>query len=170
MTHTGRALTKEQEERDGKYWSFPFYKGLEIYNQDKLILDKNIHCQLKEFGLILVEGFFDVVSLVEAGFLNVGALMGSQISKDQIARLKLIAANVEIPKITVFLDRDNAGYEGAQKTNSLLNNSGFQVDIFNWEQTFFNSKMQEVKIPEKIKDPGDMSANQLQWLRGKNKI
>lgn len=170
LTHTGRALTKEQEERDGKYWSFPFYKGLEIYNQDKLILDKDVRCQLKEFGLVLVEGFYDVVSLVEAGCLNVGALMGSQISKDQITRLKFIAANVEISKINLFLDRDKAGYEGAQKTYSLLNNSGFQVDIFNWDQTFFNSKMQEVKISEKIKDPGDMSANQLLWLRGKNKI
>jgi hypothetical protein len=31
LTHVGRSLTAEQEKKHGKYWSFPFYKGLEIY-------------------------------------------------------------------------------------------------------------------------------------------
>jgi DNA primase len=170
LTHTGRALTAEQEEMDGKYWSFPFHKGLEIYNQDKLLLDNEARCQLKEFGLILVEGFFDVASLVEAGCLNVGALMGSQISQEQITRLKFIDTHVEISRIKLFLDRDKAGHEGAQKAFSLIKNSGFQADIFNWNQTFFNSKVSRVKIPDKVKDAGDMSVKQLQWLRENDKI
>ena len=35
LSHTGRALAPEQENSDGKYWSYPFRKGLEIYNQDQ---------------------------------------------------------------------------------------------------------------------------------------
>ena len=32
ISHTGRALSRQQQERDGKYWSYPFRKALEIYN------------------------------------------------------------------------------------------------------------------------------------------
>ena len=35
LSHIGRALTSDQEMQDGKYWGYPFRKGLEIYNQDK---------------------------------------------------------------------------------------------------------------------------------------
>ena len=55
LSHSGRALTGQQEESDGKYWSYPFRKGLEIYNQDKLLLDVEACSQTGAFGLILVE-------------------------------------------------------------------------------------------------------------------
>jgi hypothetical protein len=67
LSHTGRALQPEQENSDGKYWSYPFRKGLEIYNQDQLLLDPQAVPRIKAFGLVLVEGFFDVAKLVEAG-------------------------------------------------------------------------------------------------------
>jgi hypothetical protein len=87
LSHSGRALTLEQERSDGKYWSYPFRKGLEIYNQDKLLLDMEACSQTGASGLILVEGFFDVAKLVDAGCRNVGALMGAHISVEQIERL-----------------------------------------------------------------------------------
>ncbi len=64
VSHVGRSLNREQEKARGKYWGFPFFKGLEIYNQDKLLLDANAQCQIRRHGLILVEGFFDVAKLV----------------------------------------------------------------------------------------------------------
>jgi DNA primase len=165
LTHVGRALTAEEEKSNGKYWSYPFQKRFEIYNQDKLLWDGKAQEQIKKFGLILVEGFFDVASLIESGCLNVGGLMGVQISTMQIARLKFIDAHVQMRKIKVFLDRDVAGVEGAQKALSLLKSNGFQVDIFNWDQIICRSQGTSVKIPENIKDASDMSAKQLQWLR-----
>ena len=50
-------------------------------------MDKEARGQLSKFGLILVEGFFDVAKLVQAGCRNVGALMGTSISAEQIERL-----------------------------------------------------------------------------------
>ena len=35
LSHSGRALSRQQQDRDGKYWSYPFRKGLEIYNQPR---------------------------------------------------------------------------------------------------------------------------------------
>jgi transposase len=154
LTHVGRALTLEQEKTEGKYWGYPFYRGLEIYNQDKLLLDPRSRYQVEHFGLVLVEGFFDVAALVGSGLLNVGALMGAQITDKQVTRLKFIGSRVAIPQITLFLDRDEAGIAGSEKALSLLRNNGFSVDVFDWSQA-----------SEMTKDPGDMSATQLKWLR-----
>jgi transposase/5S rRNA maturation endonuclease (ribonuclease M5) len=156
LSHTGRALTPEQENSDGKYWSYPFRKGLEIYNQDQLLLDPESSRQLNTFGLVLVEGFFDVAKLVEAGCRNVGALMGAHISAEQIERLASIRSRVGFSRIVLFLDRDEAGQKGACRALELLRQHDFEVSVFDWNQNLF---------PETVKDPADMLVEQLQRLR-----
>jgi len=167
LTHVGRALTPQQEKTNGKYWSFPFFKKLEIYNQDKLLLDASARQQVARLGLMLVEGFFDVAALVESGCLNVGALMGAHMTEQQAARIKFISSYVDIPKITVFLDRDEAGMIGAQKAVAALRKNGFSAEAFDWNQALGSSF---VKIPMAVMDPGDMSPKQLKWLREQGKI
>lgn len=170
LTHVGRALTAEQEREDGKYWSYPFFKGLQIYNQDKLLLDSAARCQVEQFGLVLVEGFFDVAALVESGLLNVGALMGSQMTDKQVDRVRFISSLVAIPKVTIFLDRDEAGIAGSERAAFLLRRNGFSVDVFDWEETFDRPGARLPGIPVSIKDPGDMSSEELRWLRRQGKI
>jgi len=170
LSHVGRALTAKQEKSKGKYWGFPFFKGLEIYNQDKLLLDEKAQGQIRQNGLILVEGFFDVAKLVEAGCLNVGALMGSHITDKQIERLKFIDEHMSINPINLFLDRDEAGIRGTERVVHLLHNHGFSVRVFDWNQYFEKPNGITIKIPETIKDAGDMSVQQLMWLRKQKKI
>jgi len=155
LSHTGRALMPEQENSDGKYWSYPFRKGLEIYNQDRLLLDPEAGRQMSAFGLILVEGFFDVAKLVEAGCRNVGALMGARISVEQIERLICIRSRVGFSRIVLFLDRDDAGQKGARQAFDRLRRHEFEVSIFDWKGNL---------IPHTVKDPADMSVQQLQQL------
>jgi transposase len=154
LSHTGRALMPEQEKSDGKYWSYPFRKGLEIYNQDQLLLDTEASRQIGTFGLVLVEGFFDVAKLVEAGCRNVGALMGAHISAEQIERLTWIRSRVGFSRIVLFLDRDEAGQKGACHAFDRLRQHNFEVHFLDWEQ-----------IPDTVKDPADMTVQQLQQLR-----
>jgi transposase len=170
LSHVGRALTLDQEKTDGKYWGYSFFKGLEIYNQDNLLLDKNAQNQIRDHGLVLVEGFFDVAKLVEAGLLNVGALMGAYITEEQIQQLKFIDTQVAISRINLFLDRDETGISGAQRAVSLLENNGFSVRAFDWNQHFEKPDGTVINIPETIKDAGDMSVHQFMWLRGQTKI
>jgi transposase len=165
LSHVGRALTDRQAESDGRYWGFPFYKKLEIYNQDKLLSDPLAREQVAGFGLVLVEGFFDVAALVSAGCLNVGALMGSHLTPEQIDRLKFIASHVDIPEIRLFLDRDEAGRKGTQKAVSLLKQNGFAVTVFDWDRKFERPGCPPVGINPLIKDPADMSCAQLKYLR-----
>jgi transposase len=156
LSHTGRALAPAQENADGKYWSYPFRKGLEIYNQDHLLLDPEAGRQISSFGLILVEGFFDVAKLVEAGCRNVGALMGAHISVEQIERLIWIRSRMGFARIVLFLDRDEAGRNGARRASDRLRQHSFEVSTFDWDPNL---------IPAAAKDPADLSVEQLQRLR-----
>jgi 5S rRNA maturation endonuclease (ribonuclease M5) len=165
LSHTGRALSTEQEERDGKYWSYPFRKGLEIYNQDQLVLDQKARDQAGKLGLILVEGYFDVAKLVQAGCRNAGALMGSSISAEQIQRLLWIRNRLQFPYILLFLDRDKVGQQAAGKIQQQLGRHKLAVKVFDWNQKVsFNGQSTE-PIPQSIQDPADMTVGQLRALR-----
>ena len=170
LSHSGRALSKEQEEQDGKYWSYPFRKGLEIYNQDRLVLDEQARRQCEKFGLILVEGFFDVAKFVAAGCRNVGALMGSSISTEQIQRLLWIRNRLQLPCILLLLDRDRAGQQAAGKIQQQLEHHKLSVSVFDWHQKVsFNGQSPE-PIPVSIQDPADMTVDQLRALRNQGII
>jgi len=170
LSHVGRALTDRQAASHGRYWGFPFYKKLEIYNQDKLLTDPSAREQVTRFGLILVEGFFDVAALVSAGCLNVGALMGSHITSGQIDRLKFMASHMPIREITLFLDRDEAGQKGTRRAVTLLNQHGFSVKTFDWNRKFERPGGPKAGINPLFKDPADLSASQLGYLRKHNFI
>jgi hypothetical protein len=154
LSHTGRALTPEQEDSDGKYWSYPFRKGLEIYNQDRLLLDPEAGRRLEAFGLALVEGCFDVAKLVEAGCRNVGALMGAHLSAGQVDRLEWIQSRIGFSRVVLFLDRDEAGRQGTAHALELPGRRRFEVSVFDWGL-----------VADSVKDPADLSVEQLQRLR-----
>jgi len=170
ISHTGRALSTEQQERDGKYWSYPFSKALEIYNQDQLVLDQEAGDQAGKFGLILVEGYFDVAKLVAAGCRNVGALMGSSISAEQIQRLLWIRNRLQLPYILLFLDRDKAGQQAAGKIHKQLGRHKLSVTVFDWNQKISVNGQSAEPIAQSIQDPADMTVEQLRALRSQRII
>ena len=165
LSHIGRALSTEQEQRDGKYWSYPFRKGLEIYNQDQLVLDQEARDQTGQLGLILVEGYFDVAKLVAADCRNVGALMGSSISTEQIQRLWWIRNRLQFPRILLFLDRDKAGQQAAGKIRQQLGRYELAVTVFDWNQKVSVNGQSAEPIPQCIQDPADMTLRRLRALR-----
>lgn len=87
-------------------------KSLLLYNLN------NIH---NTDSVILVEGPLDVWKLYECGIYNSVAILGTEISQDQILLLK----NKGIKKIILMLDPDSAG-----KRATLNNISNKLVDIF----------------------------------------
>jgi transposase len=170
LSHSGRALSPEQEALHGKYWSYPFRKGLEIYNQDRLALDREAGRQARTFGLVLVEGFFDVAKLVEAGCRNAGALMGAHLSAEQIERLSWLRSRIGFSRIVLFPDRDEAGRNGARQAFERLRRHDFQVSVFDWDRTAAADDGNPEPIPASIRDPADMSVERLQRLRGQGVI
>ena len=91
-----------------------FQKHLVLYNFHRA----------KEFaesqGLILVEGFFDVMKVWQAGFKNVMALMGTVLSDEQAEFL--IEALAPDGKLTLMLDPDEPGIKAAREIAERLIN------------------------------------------------
>ncbi len=169
LTHIGRATTPEQHEAGGKWQSYKgFRKSAELYNIDKLLLDPMAREQVRKTGRILiVEGAFDVAMLVEAGVLNVVALMGSDLSGEARPRLDLILKELNDPEFRLWFDRDKAGADGQVAALEKLTEWEMPVEAFDWDARF---GADHVAIPGTITDPCDMSARQIQWLRAQDLI
>ena len=106
-----------------------------------------------------------MAKLVEADYRNVGALMGSSISAEQIKRLAWIQSRLGLPYILLFLDRDRAGQEAAGKIQERLGHHRLAVTVFDWDKKVFGNGKTAKLIPESIQDPADMSVDQLRALR-----
>ena len=74
----------------------------------------------EEQGLIMVEGFFDVFKLWQAGFKNVVALMGTALSDEQ--EELVIEALAPNGKLTLMLDPDEPGIKAAREAAERLIN------------------------------------------------
>lgn len=83
-----------------------FHKKKYLYGEHQITYDKPI---------ILVEGPGDRNALTKCGIMNVVALMGAHISEEQAD--KLVSWTNEL---IVWLDNDNAGYDGTIKVHKLL--------------------------------------------------
>lgn len=85
-----------------------FARDFYLYGEDKIEKSK---------PAILVEGFFDVMALWQAGYANALAIMGSHLSKFQIEKVVKHCSSV-----VVLPDGDAPGQETAQKIAQVLSN------------------------------------------------
>lgn len=109
VAYAGRRLKPSDMDKYGKY-KFPkgFRKDRELYNYHRA------RTKMVEEGLIVVEGFFSVMKLYEAGFENVVATMGCEISD---AQAELLSISREV---IILFDGDEAGRGGARNVAAAL--------------------------------------------------
>jgi DNA primase len=111
LAYAGRAIDGSEPR-----YKFPagFHKSLELFG---------LHRVTGEVSVVLVEGFFDCMKVVQAGFPCV-ALMGSTMSR---AQEDLLAEH--FAQITVILDGDEAGRAAAPEIADRLRRRVYQVDV-----------------------------------------
>lgn len=97
-------------------YTFPagFHKSMELYD---------LHRVRDEVSVVLVEGFFDCMKVMQAGFPCV-ALMGSTMSDAQEELIRQHFAHV-----VVMLDGDEAGRGAVEGIADRLHRAVFQVDV-----------------------------------------
>jgi DNA primase len=125
LAYAGRAVREDQEKAGGKY-RFPngFRKHLELFNIDRIAGDAETKKAVRDFGIILVEGFSDVLKLCQHGFLNCVALMGTNFFEAQKEMLTDPALN-PTRRVTLFLDNDEAGRAGQEAAAKALTHEAF---------------------------------------------
>jgi DNA primase len=116
----GRALDSGQVPKYLNSPETPLYtKGRTLYGLDvtKGAVRKHNYC-------VLVEGYFDLAQVWQAGVQPVVALCGTALTSAQARTLKRFAT-----KVVLSLDPDVAGQEAAARSSELLVTEGFQVNI-----------------------------------------
>ncbi len=115
----------EKKENVGKYVNtretFVFSKGKTLFNLNNL---KKLKNEKGIDGVIVVEGHMDVISLSQAGFLNVVASMGTALTKDHARILKRYAE-----KIYISYDGDVAGKNATLRGLEILQAEGLEVKV-----------------------------------------
>jgi DNA primase len=110
-------------EGEPKYLNSPdsevFHKGQLLYN-----LHDAKHAVRKTERAIVVEGYFDVLRLVEAGVENVVAPLGTGFTADQAQLLKRYTTNV-----TLLYDSDAAGLRATFRAGDQLLAAGLRVGV-----------------------------------------
>lgn len=137
VAFAGRRLRPSDARELGKY-KLPkgFHKERVLYNLHRALPSARDH------GLILVEGFFSVLKLYEAGFENVAAVMGCDLSDLQV---ELLAT---VPSVSLLFDGNEAGWTGAESAAKKLNGK---------------VKVRLLRLPDGL-EPDDLSQRALRWF------
>jgi len=96
--------------------------------------------------IILVEGYFDVLSLNVCGFENTVAPMGTSLSNDQIKKISKITKNV-----ILFFDSDDAGKKATINLIPKLEENNLNIAIVNSREFKDASEILQRKNQEHLK-------------------
>lgn len=107
------------ESGEPKYLNSPdtpvFHKGKNLYGLDKAAR------YARGDGVIVVEGYMDLLSMVQFGFKNVVATLGTALTADHSYMISKLTN-----KVTVLFDGDQAGQNAAEKSLPILLHAGLR--------------------------------------------
>jgi len=112
-----------------------------LFNKSELLF--NYHKAksfARDYEIIVVEGYMDVISANAMGFSNVVGIMGTALTKEQVELLKKLKCEV-----TLSLDNDEAGKNAMIRVIPDLLNEGIEVNVLDIS-----------KLEGKYKDFGDL--------------
>lgn len=121
----GRVLHKEDSPAKYKnsHESKLFVKSRVLYG---LNFVKSYRLRHTLDSIIMVEGYMDVIALVEAGFENAVASMGTALTEQQAALLKRY-----VSKVYICYDGDKAGQMNTMRGLGILKRAGLEVLVVN---------------------------------------
>jgi DNA primase len=164
------AFTSNQEDEFKGRLMFPLY---DIRGNIKAFIGRDLHSELKskymfypdhvapplfpahpeiwKNSLIIVEGIFDALNMMDKGCYNVICAFGThsllKTYKDKLAHFKILGVN----KFYIMFDGDKAGRTAGSKLENVLNDNGFNAE--------------QIEMPEGI-DPGDLTEEQITEFMG----
>jgi DNA primase len=107
------------------------------------------HPEIWKNSLIIVEGIFDVLNMMDKGCYNVICAFGThtllKTYRDKLSHYKILGVN----KFYIMFDGDDPGRKAAEKLKDVLNSNGFNSDT--------------IELPEGL-DPGDLTEEDISML------
>lgn len=107
------------------------------------------HPEIWKNSLIIVEGIFDVLNMMDKGCYNVISAFGThtllKTYKEKLSHYKILGVN----KFYIMFDGDDAGRRASEKLKNVLNSNSFNAE--------------NIELPEGL-DPGDLTENDISML------
>ena len=100
-----------------------------IYEKSQYLYGLNIAKDYAQDGIIIVEGYFDIITLNQIGIKNVVALLGRVMTESQINLIQKYTNNV-----ILALDNDLAGKQATLDAIELIQNSNMNSKIIQLEE------------------------------------
>ncbi|RUM57300.1 MAG: DNA primase [Persephonella sp.] len=110
----GRIISPNISPKSPKYLNSPETK---IYNKSKVLygfFEAKDYLREKKYGII-VEGYFDLLSMYQIGFKNIVATLGTSLTEYHAKLLKKF-----VNKVILMFDNDKAGKEAVIRASKLL--------------------------------------------------
>ena len=128
LNHSGKKVVaiSFRDLGDSKDYKYIHDSSDKVFNKKELFygyshavkyIKEKKHCYI-------VEGYFDMISMYQAGMKNTLASMTNEMSEEQLKILSKITKD-----ITIIIDQDRAGLNGFIRTFALMLNLGFNVRI-----------------------------------------
>lgn len=110
-----------------------FRRGIELFGQQYSRLHEPGNREfIERVGIIVVEGFNDVIGLDSIGIPSVG-IMSNKITDGQIEKISRWAQRLSSGKVVLLFDADEAGDDGAKEASWQLLQRGLDVRL-GWSQ------------------------------------
>lgn len=125
-----------------------FQRGNELFGQQASRLNEPDYSEfIATNGLILVEGFNDVINLDNFGIPALG-IMSNRLSDGQVEKIARWAAQLGKNRVNLMFDNDDAGVEGAK--DALWRLAERRIDVrLAWSPNMFNGDFKG-KQPESV--------------------
>ena len=125
-----------------------FHRGLELLGQHaNRLKEPGYREAIAKIGIIVVEGFNDVLGLDQLGIPAV-AIMSNKITEPQIAKIERFTKNLSGGKVTLLFDADDAGDSGAKESLWKLAERGLDVRL-GWSRAMHGGKFKD-RQPENL--------------------
>lgn len=128
---------RTKEKKPAKH-RFPvdFHRGLELFGQQSSRLREPGYREIiSQCGIIVVEGFNDVIGLDALGIPAVG-IMSNKMTAGQVAKIERWSNSFAAGKVTILFDADDAGDEGAKDAAWQFLQRGLDVRL-GWFQAMY---------------------------------
>jgi 5S rRNA maturation endonuclease (ribonuclease M5) len=125
-----------------------FHRGNELFGQQASRLNEPGYREfVTKHGLVIVEGFNDVINLDNLGIPALG-IMSNRLSDGQVDKIARWAAQLGNHRVNLMLDNDDAGVEGAKDALWQFAEKGLHVHLL-WSPNMFGGDF-ERKQPESV--------------------
>lgn len=167
LSHIGYNAEAEEKWRHYKTYD----PSLDFYGQESLAFDPHAVEQAQESGALLLAGDpFEMVKAHDCGLRNIVSPMGAALTQHQVDKLQRMAQRLGVACIRFVYPRDEAAQAAQFEAAKLVETAGLTPVKFDWEAVLGRNQRGEITIAKSIQTLGDMTLEQITWLRNQRLI